>query len=267
LIFLHTGQRAEDRVKTASRSATGDVYVGDRDRLLPAVVDEIASWLKTSARPTTIALFAVRAASAEERAALRTLRRIAKFRGVDVHLAGADDVAPIADRVVGDDGEAGTDAPDGAAAVAARLIHDERMGPFERTNMDIPTWEEIVAASGCDEAEARARVDWMAAQEVWVNNLYQVNVEYGPDRQTAHLIIRRLDRQPIRNWQHFQTIKNDLLGPECEAVELYPPESHLVDEKHHYHLWGFTRPGATFGVGFRNGRRVDAPGPDDGVGV
>ena len=39
-------------------------------------------------------------------------------------------------------------------------------------------------------------------------------------------------------------------------LDLYPPESNLVDEKDHYHLWGFRRAGESFGVGFRGGRQV-----------
>ncbi|MGI9302389.1 MAG: DUF7694 domain-containing protein [Gammaproteobacteria bacterium] len=47
-----------------------------------------------------------------------------------------------------------------------------------------------------------------------------------------------------------------LLGEEFEAVELYPAERDLVDAKAHYHLWAFTAPGDTFGMGFGHGREV-----------
>lgn len=51
------------------------------------------------------------------------------------------------------------------------------------------------------------------------------------------LSIRRNDRKPIHDWRHFQAIKNDIAGPEREAVELYPAESRLVDTSNQYHLW------------------------------
>ena len=45
----------------------------------------------------------------------------------------------------------------------------------------------------------------------------------------ARLSIRRDDRRPDRDWRHHQAIKNQLAGPEVEAVELFPAESRLVD--------------------------------------
>jgi hypothetical protein len=53
----------------------------------------------------------------------------------------------------------------------------------------------------------------------------------------AWLCIRRRDSSPVHDWRHLQQIKNDLCGPECEAVELYPRESRLVDTANQYHLW------------------------------
>ncbi|MCP4330913.1 MAG: hypothetical protein GY791_21200 [Alphaproteobacteria bacterium] len=253
MIFLHHGDDAADRVDRIVKAAGGDAYVGDPSRDLPAYIDEVADWLATAGRPRIIVVNPARATTNDHRQALRALRRMAKFKGVDVHLVGGEEVTPIADHVIaGDD-----DSPDiSPAADAARLLHDEVLEPFRRTVMDIPDWREVAAASGCSEDEARAKVRWMEGLEVWVNNLYQVNVEEMGDGRVTHLIIRRLDRQPIHSWPHFQAIKNEILGPECEAVELYPPESHLVDEKDHYHLWGFRRAEDSFGVGFRTGRQV-----------
>jgi hypothetical protein len=264
MIILHQGGTAAARIAQIVGNAAdaadraGAVFEGDPARTLPDYIDDIAAWLASAKRPRFIVINPARAGTTAERQALRSLRRMAVSKGVDIHLVGGDDVAPIADRIVADDSEmAAADRSAGAAAEAARLLHGEVMQPFRPAPKDdMPGWREIMAASGCTEDEARAKVAWMAAQDIWVNNLYQVNVEYGEDRRTAHLIIRRLDRQPIHNWPHFQYIKNALLGPECEAVEIYPPESQLVDEKHHYHLWGFCTPGETLGIGFRDGRKV-----------
>ena len=51
------------------------------------------------------------------------------------------------------------------------------------------------------------------------------------------LSIRHNDRRAVRDWRHFQRIKNELAGPEREAIEIYPAESRLVDEANQYHLW------------------------------
>lgn len=51
------------------------------------------------------------------------------------------------------------------------------------------------------------------------------------------LSIRRNDRKAIRDWRHFQRIKNELAGAEREGIEIFPPESSLVDGANQYHLW------------------------------
>ena len=51
------------------------------------------------------------------------------------------------------------------------------------------------------------------------------------------LSIRRNDRKAIRDWRHFQRIKNELAGKEREGVEIFPPDSSLVDGANQYHLW------------------------------
>lgn len=74
------------------------------------------------------------------------------------------------------------------------------------------------------------------AGETWLNNLYVVIVKQLAGGAT-HLSIRRQDRAPCRDWRHFQQIKNQLCGPEREALELYPAESRLVDTANQFHLW------------------------------
>ncbi|MCD2324990.1 hypothetical protein LQ953_13280 [Sphingomonas sp. IC-56] len=39
------------------------------------------------------------------------------------------------------------------------------------------------------------------------------------------------------HWRTLQAIKSDLVGPEFEAVEIYPRESRLKDGENSYHLW------------------------------
>ena len=84
---------------------------------------------------------------------------------------------------------------------------------------------------------------------VFLNNRYQVNVSVdaaGPkgEDEILCLSIKRRDKAPIRNWRHFQRIKNEIPelvawgdGQKCEGVELYPAESRLVDTANQYFLW------------------------------
>lgn len=75
--------------------------------------------------------------------------------------------------------------------------------------------------------------------------------------------IRNLDGSSKRDWRDFQQIKNDLVGEEREAVELYPAESRLMDECNQFWLWCLP-PGALFPIGVFQKRNVqhkpDAPG-------
>lgn len=86
--------------------------------------------------------------------------------------------------------------------------------------------------------------------EIWENDIYTVRVRRRAP--FVHLDISRKDELPCENWHHFQQIKNELVGPEHEAVELYPAESRLVDTANQYHLWIVADPNYRFPFGFKN---------------
>jgi hypothetical protein len=92
---------------------------------------------------------------------------------------------------------------------------------------------------------------------LYLNSHYTVHVRFltspGDHAGALHLSIRHNDRRAVRDWRHFQRIKNELAGPEREAVELYPAESRLVDEANSYHLW-VAPEGEPIAVGFNAGR-------------
>lgn len=95
---------------------------------------------------------------------------------------------------------------------------------------------------------------------VWINNIYTVfvrkckPVECWP--AMTWLSIKRNDKEPCKDWRHFQWIKNQLCGPENEAVELYPAESRLTDSSNQYHLWVIDNPQIKFPFGFNDGRNI-----------
>lgn len=68
------------------------------------------------------------------------------------------------------------------------------------------------------------------------SDLYSVFVR-DLGQGALHLSFHRHDRQAVRDWRHFQAIKNEIAGPERTAIEIFPPESLLVDAANEYHLW------------------------------
>jgi hypothetical protein len=105
--------------------------------------------------------------------------------------------------------------------------------------------------------------------QLWMNNRYTVAVRpldkelglAGP----VHLSIKRNDRAAVRDWRIMQRIKNELVGPEREAYELYPCESKLVDESNQYHLWVMPE-GKLLPYGF-NVRQVGSPDAAKEIGA
>jgi len=72
-----------------------------------------------------------------------------------------------------------------------------------------------------------------------LNNKYSVQFF---DKLTSwgvieHLIIRRHDTKAIHSWYDLQRIKNELVGSDRTAVEIYPADAQLVDDANLYHLW------------------------------
>jgi hypothetical protein len=117
-----------------------------------------------------------------------------------------------------------------------------------------------MARDGLNEADALAKIEKYETDcEYWRNDLYQVQLRRFHneiwDCEMVHLNIRRIDGAAIFDWRHRQLIKNQLVGAECEAFEIYPAESRLVDTSNKYHLWCFTDPAARIPVAIDDGSR------------
>jgi hypothetical protein len=69
-----------------------------------------------------------------------------------------------------------------------------------------------------------------------------------------HLIVRRIDGAAIHKWHDLQRIKNEIVGPDRVAVEVYPPEEQLVDRANLTHLWVYP-PGHELPFGLQRGAR------------
>jgi hypothetical protein len=135
----------------------------------------------------------------------------------------------------------------------------------EFTEADV---QEAMRLTGADRATAIAALEAETrGVEYWINDIYQValrRLAVAPgSTPMIHLNIRRRDGKPIlRDWRHFQRIKNELIGEECEAVEIYPAESRLNDTSNKYHLWCFADPAFRLPFGMTRRDVIDA---DDAV--
>jgi hypothetical protein len=99
----------------------------------------------------------------------------------------------------------------------------------------------------------------------WANDVYNVTFRwrqrdtlFNTDSGIIQLGISALDGTARHDWREFQAIKNQLAGEECEAFELYPAESRLLDPSNYYSLWCF--PGLKhIRLGYRGPRDVRPP--------
>jgi hypothetical protein len=59
-----------------------------------------------------------------------------------------------------------------------------------------------------------------------------------------HIMIVKLGagRMGVDRFSIFQEVKNQVMGENCEAVEIYPAEERLRNMAHAYHLFGFADP-------------------------
>jgi hypothetical protein len=81
--------------------------------------------------------------------------------------------------------------------------------------------------------------------EIWISDIYHVTLRRKPDHVfnkpegMIQLGINAIDGTARHDWREFQWIKNQLAGEECEAFELYPAESRLLDPSNYYSLFCF----------------------------
>lgn len=82
-----------------------------------------------------------------------------------------------------------------------------------------------------------------APDHLFRNSRYQVSMWFGESESMGryvHLSIKDHDKSVRHDWRDMQRIKNELVGPEYEGIELYPAESRLVDTANQYHLFVFS---------------------------
>lgn len=116
---------------------------------------------------------------------------------------------------------------------------------------------EMAEQSGLTEAQMRATLGHLHRNSVvFLNNVYQVDVSKvktaGDWPDMVHLSIKRRDRARVGKeaYRDFMRIKDEMLGPEFEGVEVYPARSREVDASNQYHLWCFMDSKLRFPFGY-----------------
>lgn len=77
---------------------------------------------------------------------------------------------------------------------------------------------------------------------IYLNSRYQVHVQRHPSHIQAgpdlvHLSFKRRDQGILVPYEDKLRIKDELVGPECEGVELLPAYSREVDMANQFHCW------------------------------
>jgi hypothetical protein len=164
-----------------------------------------------------------------------------------------------------------------------RLDADPEWTPFKPADVDLrqlftagaeERFRILGAKSGKTMEEMRAIYLTTMEDEHYINSRYHVAVRRtltmdgeGGVIEMVHLSIKRHDQKPLRaHWADMQRIKNELLGPNCEAVELYPCEDRVVDTANQYHLWGVNSDTFRWPVGWNEGSLKMEEGEAPGVG-
>jgi hypothetical protein len=82
-----------------------------------------------------------------------------------------------------------------------------------------------------------------AENGVFVVMIREIDTAWG---RVAHAWIRTASEAPDITWAEKQRIKDELFGRERLAVEVFPPQSEMVDAANLYHIWvlpaGFALP-------------------------
>jgi hypothetical protein len=137
-------------------------------------------------------------------------------------------------------------------ASASRKLARQRRRQRKRASDGSLPWTPFEVATYNRGPEVFNRLSRREDHELYVNSRYQVAVyPASSSGGLIHLCIKNRDRSASRDWRDFQRIKNELVGEEYEAIELYPKESRLVDMADQYHLWVLPKENLTFGFGFQ----------------
>lgn len=120
------------------------------------------------------------------------------------------------------------------------------MQPFRKTALpgDKASWIQFRTGLGQSVGDAISSWEQFSACDAYENDVYWVQVDKKPPHQFANaevwvLWVYRFDGSAIRNRRDLGAIKDALVGPHVEAVELFPSESRLADAANRTALFCF----------------------------
>lgn len=114
-----------------------------------------------------------------------------------------------------------------AGLAHAKATRDE-WHSFER--VDTPEW---IARNAERLAEYVARQGALVG--CWRNNVFSVQAFARGD--ATQLVVRRHDGGEVHGWSDLQRVKNEVVGPDRVAIEVYPRDSDVVDHANLRHLF------------------------------
>jgi len=121
----------------------------------------------------------------------------------------------------------------------------EQLKPQTIRKMLLSKFIDFARSHGATAREAKEHFDNTRHDEVFSNDIYLVIRRDIPNDMNPMgypnikwISIRRIDGQPLRNWEEIQQIKNEMLGMLGEAIEVFPNEEDKVNTVNQYHLFG-----------------------------
>ena len=120
---------------------------------------------------------------------------------------------------------------------------------------------EICSEHGCSRGEAEGLYEAYHSPDfiVYENQDYRVMQHGLTTYGMIQLTIQNMDKSAKHDWRDFQEIKNAIVGPENEAVELYPAESRKHDIGNAFHLFVAKSPDYRFPFGAMDRRVSNTP--------
>ena len=88
MIFLHLDEDARTRIDKLAEESGGSVLAIDLNVAQGVDTNVINKWLSDVSDPKLIVIFNAHATNRDQRRSFEAMRRIAKFRGIDVHMMG-----------------------------------------------------------------------------------------------------------------------------------------------------------------------------------
>lgn len=128
---------------------------------------------------------------------------------------------------------------------------------FEPMKLKRPRYEARLAAYRAAGLPDPSDESYMDECTAFFNSRYCVLIHDAPATSASpalwHVMIQRRDGQPPgpERYKDFMRVRDELVGEEHEALEMYPRRSREIDAANVYHLWVVQSDADEFSVGFK----------------